>query len=225
MTSFKDELTRVLAIKDEKACAAAFENFCQANAGELPHPGEDTLFDKAMWAASAHLTLSAADQAIVKRVTGRLLGRTVDVVDTAVLKLKDLVGSGKEAAVTAWQDMLASMAWQQMVPAGAMRGVGTQMVSLGTIQKELASANIQLNLGWVVDEDQLRILLQAKDAEQNAIPNVEVRIMEADRGAVWSRKTNEDGSMVAPSVAVEPGKYQIQVHFMDEVAETPFFVI
>lgn len=225
MTSFKEDLTRVLAIEDDKACAEAFEKFCQSYAGELPHPGEDTLFDKAMWAASSHMVLSPADEAIVSRVTERLMGKTADVVETAILKLKDLVGSGKEAAVATWQDMLSAMAWQQMVPAGAMRGVGTQMVSLGTIQKELANANIQLNLGWVVNEDQLRILLQAKDADQNALPDVELRINEAEQGTVWSRKTNEDGAMVAPSVSVKPGKYKIQIHFMDEVAETPFFVI
>jgi hypothetical protein len=119
--------------------------------------------------------------------------------------------------------MLATMSWQQMVPAGAMRGVGTQLVSLGTFQKNVDDVNIQVNLGWHVDKDQLRVLAQAKGADQEAMSNVEVRITEAEGDVVFSRKTNEDGSVVAPSVPVKPGQYKIQVLWLDSMIETPFF--
>ncbi len=99
------------------------------------------------------------------------------------------------------------------------------MVSLGTFQKQLADANIQLNLGWLVDQDHLRILLQARNSEQQALPDVELRVNEVKQGTVFSRKTNQDGAVVAPDVQVGPGQYQIQVIWMDEIAETPFFVI
>ena len=55
------------------------------------------MFDKAMWAASKFTTLSKKDEAILKRVTGRLVQESVlkPVVakaESAVLALKDLVG-------------------------------------------------------------------------------------------------------------------------------------
>ena len=78
-------------------------------------------------------------------------------------------------------------------------------------------------MGWLVDDDNLRLLLQAKDKDQNAIPEVEIKIFESDRGVVFARKTNQDGAMVAPSVKVGPGQYQIQVFYDDKVLETPFF--
>jgi hypothetical protein len=225
MNTLKQKLATVLAISDERECAESFEKFCTENFNELPLPGEDSLFDKAMWAASKFTTLSKSDEAIVKRVTDKLIGQQVDVAKETVLKLKDLVGATKEAAINTWQDMLAAMSWQQMVPAGALRGVGTQLVSLGTFQKQVEDANIQVNLGWLVDKDQLRILVQAKDDSDNAIKDVEMRITEAERGVVFSRKTNQDGSVVAPSVQVGPGQYQIQVIYIDKVVETPFFRI
>lgn len=225
MTTLKQELAKILSMKDESACARAFETFCKKHAGQLPLPGEDTMFDKAMWAASQYMSLSNKDEAIVKRVTQRLLGEEVDVVKAAALKLKDLVGATREAAISTWQEMLSAMAWQQMVPAGALRGVGAQIVSLGTFQKQLADANIQVNLGWLVDHDQLRILLQAKDQKNEALPEVELRIKESERGIVFSRRTNEDGTVVAPSVKVGPGQYQIEVVWNDQIAETPYFVI
>lgn len=225
MNTLKQKLATVLAISDERECAESFEKFCTENFNELPLPGEDNLFDKAMWAASKFTTLSKSDEAIVKRVTDKLIGQQVDVAKETVLKLKDLVGATKEAAINTWQDMLAAMSWQQMVPAGALRGVGTQLVSLGTFQKQVEDANIQVNLGWLVDKDQLRILVQAKDDSDNAIKDVEMRITEAERGVVFSRKTNQDGSVVAPSVQVGPGQYQIQVIYIDKVVETPFFRI
>jgi hypothetical protein len=52
-----------------------------------------------------------------------------------------------------------------------------------------------------------------------------MRITECERGVVFSRKTNQDGSVVAPQVQVGPGQYQIQVIFMDKTVETPFFKI
>ncbi len=225
MNTLNEKLDKVLSISDEKKCAESFEKFCAENFNDLPLPGENTKFDGAMWAASQFRALSKTDEAIIKRVTDKLLGEQVDVVKEVVVKLRDMVGSTKEAAINTWQDMLAAMAWQQMVPAGALRGVGAQLVGLGTFQKTIDDANIQINLGWHVDTDQLRILLQAKDNDENALPNVEMRINEVDRGVVFSRKTNEDGSVVAPSVKVGPGQYQIQVFFDDKVVETPFFRI
>src|SRR5438046_218934 len=151
MKTLKDELVKVLNQKDEASIAKAFEKFCRAHADSLPLPGEDPQFDKAMWAATEFTSLSKKDETILNRVTKRILGEEVDVVAQTVLKLKDLVGNTKEAAIATWQDMLAAMAWQQMVPAGALRGVGTQVVSLGTFEKQLADANVQVNLGWMVD--------------------------------------------------------------------------
>lgn len=233
MNTLQDKLAKILSIKDERVCAETFESFCQEHADVLPMPGENSTFDKAMWAASKHTSLSKKDEAILKRVTGRLIAESKESVvkpvmaaaQSTVLKLKDLVGGTKEAAIGTWQDMLAAMQWQQMVPAGAMRGVGTQLVSLGTFQKQIEDATVQVNLGWLVDKDQLRVLLQAKDKEENALADVEVRVTEMERGVVFSRKTNEDGSVVAPSVQVGPGQYQIQVIWLDKVVETPFFKI
>ncbi|HEY9676676.1 MAG TPA: hypothetical protein V6C76_01645 [Drouetiella sp.] len=225
MNTLNEKLDKVLSIGDERECAESFEKFCAENFNDLPLPGENSKFDGAMWNASQFHALSKTDEAIIKRVTDKLLGEQVDVAKVAVMKLKDMVGSTKEAAINTWQDMLAAMAWQQMVPAGALRGVGAQLVGMGTFQKTVDDANFQINLGWHVDTDQLRILLQAKDGEENALSNVEMRITEADRGVVFSRKTNEDGSVVAPSVKVGPGQYQIQVFWSDKVIETPFFRI
>jgi hypothetical protein len=226
MKTLKDELAKVLNAKDDAAAAEAFQKFCQKFGGTMPLPGEDSLFDQIMWAASEYATLSKKDEAILNRVTGRLLGeQKVDVVAANVLRLKDLIGQGKETAINTWQEMLASMQWNQMVPAGALRGVGTQMVSLGTFQKQLADANIQVNIGWLVDKEHLRVLLQAKDGQEHAMSNVELRIKEADRGVVFSRMTNEDGAVVAPNVHVGPGKYQIEVISGENVATTPYFVV
>lgn len=225
MKTLKDELAKVLSAKDETSAADAFQKFCQKHAGCLPFPGEDSQFDQIMWAASEYATLSPKDENILKRVTGRMLGEEQDPVAAGVLRLKDLIGQGKETAINAWQDMLAAMSWQQMVPAGALRGVGTQMVSLGTFQQQLDSANIQVNIGWLVDKEHLRVLLQAKDITEQAMSNVELRIKEETRGVVFTRMTNEDGAVVAPNVHVGPGKYQIEVICGDKRAQTPYFVV
>lgn len=225
MSTLKKELAKILAIKDDSVCREAFERFCLKHKDELPLPGEDTLFDKVVWAASQFMPISGKDEDLVKKVTARLLGEQANVIAQGAVKLKDLMGSAKEAAIAAWQDMLLGLHWQQMVPAGALRGVDTQMISLGTFQRQLSQANIKLNLGWIVDEDELRILLQAKDQKDEALSDVELRIKEADRGVVFSRKTNQDGTVVAPCVKVGPGKYQLEVEWGSEIAETPYFVI
>ena len=178
-----------------------------------------------MWNASSFTTLSANDQSILEKVTGKLLGETRNAAEKTVVALKDLVTASREAAIQTWQDTLASMQWNQLVPAGATRGVGSQLVSLGTFEKQMEDIKIQINLGYLVDKDQLRILLQAKDSEENAREDVEIRVNESARGTVFSRKTNQDGSMVAPSIPVGPGEYQIQVLWTDQVIETPFFRI
>jgi len=220
-----DELKKILEGKDEGAIADGIRNFFQEHGDSLPLPGEDTALDRAMWAASEYIELSDKDESILSRVTLRMLGEASDPVASAVLKLRDFVGSGRDAAVRTWQDMLGTMAWQQMVPAGALRGVGTRMVSLGTFQQDLSGANIQVNLGWMVDQDQFRILLNAKDSNGDAMPDVELRVKEQDRGVVFSRKTNQDGSVVAPAVKVGPGSYQIEILVGDKSAQTPYFVL
>jgi hypothetical protein len=236
MKSIKDELAKVLQNKDEAELSAAFQNFCRRHAGSLPLPGEDPSFDRAMWAAAEYMSLSKTDESIVDRVSGRLLKQvgTAAAASTAtagaavsesVIVLKELLGAGREAVIAAWQDMLAAMSWQQLVPAGAFRGVGTQMVSLGTLQSQLDEATVQVNIGYLVDKDQLRLLVQAKDAGQEGLANVELRIRECERGVVFSRKTNQDGAVVAPSVPMAPGKYQIEIAYRDEVTSTPYFVV
>lgn len=220
-----EELKKILEGNDEGAIAEGIRNFFQRHGDSLPLPGEDTALDRAMWVASEYVQLSEKDESILSKVTLRLLGEAADPVATTVLKLRDLVGTGRETAVRTWQEMLASMSWQQMVPAGALRGVGTRMVSLGTFQQDLSGANIQVNLGWMVDQDQFRILLNAKDNRGEAMPNVELRVKEQEKGVVFTRKTNQDGSVVAPAVKVGPGSYLIEILVGDEVAQTPYFVL
>jgi hypothetical protein len=224
MKSLKEELAKVAALKSETAAAEAFFKFCTKHKSALPLPGEDPDFDKAMWAASEFSTASNKDAGLLKKVVTRLL-RETEASTAPLLKLRDLVGQGKEAAINAWQDMLGAMAWQQMVPAGALRGVGTQMVSLGTIAKDVGDANVQINIGWMVDKDQLRVLLQAKDCQDAALSDVELRIKEADGGVILSRVTNEDGTVVAPNVKVGPGRYCIEVVHGKSTAETPYFEV
>ncbi|MBK8220066.1 MAG: carboxypeptidase regulatory-like domain-containing protein [Candidatus Obscuribacter sp.] len=230
MTTLNDKLKQVLSIQDETECAKSFEKFCQENFHDLPLPGENSMFDRAMWMASQFLSLSKSDEEVVKRVTNRMeakLPREVSAldqaVDKAVFHLKDLLGQARETAIGTWQDMLSACAWQQMVPAGATRGVGSQLVSLGTFEKVEGDVRIQVNLGWMVDQNNLRLLLQAKDSEDNAIADVEVRVTESDKGLIYSSKTNQDGAVVAPAVKINPGQYQIQVFWSDKVVETPFF--
>lgn len=242
MTTLNDklaQLAKAMADGDESVSAQSFEKFCQENFQDLPLPGENKMFDQAMWTASQYATLSKGDQAIVKKVTGKMLeaidpvkvkiAETVSSVakagEKSVFALRDLVGNARNAAADVWQDLLAGQQWNQMVPAGATRGVGAQLVSLGTFERTVDDVRIQVNLGWLVDDNNLRVLLQAKDAEENAIPEVEVRITESDRGVVFSRMTNQDGAMVAPAVKVGPGQYQIQVFWADQIVETPFFRI
>lgn len=225
MTTLNDKLAKIIGMTDEKECAQAFEIFCKQHEEELPLPGENALFDKAMWNASQYMTLSRNDESILEKVTSKLIGETQSATEKSVLMLKDLIGSGKDAAINTWQDMLSGMQWNQMAPAGATRGVGSQMVSLGTFERQVEDTRIQVNLGWLVDKDQIRILLQAKDGEDNAMDDVELRVNESDKGTVFTRKTNQDGSMVAPAIPVGPGEYQIQVLWTDKVVETPYFRI
>lgn len=220
-----EELKKILEGSDEGVIANGVRNFFERYGDSLPLPGEDTAFDRAMWAASEYIELSAKDESILSRVTLKLLGEAADPVASTVLKLRDFIGTGRDAAVATWQDMLGAMAWQQMVPAGALRGVGSRLVSLGTFQQDLSGASIQVNLGWMVDQDQFRILLNAKDNKGEALSDVELRVREQDRGVVFSRKTNQDGSVVAPAVKVGPGQYQIEILVGDKVAQTPFFVL
>ena len=220
-----EELKKILDSKDDGAIAEGVRNFFQSHGDNLPLPGEDTAFDRAMWMASQYIELSPQDEKILNRVTLKLLGEAADPVASAALKLRDLIGAGRDTAVNAWQEMLGTMAWQQMVPAGALRGVGTRMVSLGTFQQDMSGATIQVNLGWMVDQDQFRILLNAKDNAGTALPDVELRVKEQERGVVFSKKTNQDGTVVAPSVKVGPGSYQIEILVGDSVAQTPFFVL
>lgn len=227
MKTAKDELAKILDSGNEDAIAEALQQFFSKYGDNLPLPGEDTAFDRTMWAASQYIRLSSKDEQILSRVTLKLLGERSEqgAADSAILRLRDLVGAGREAAVQTWQDMLAAMAWQQLVPAGALRGVSSRMVSLGTFQQDLDGSNIQVNLGWAVDEDQFRILLNAKDSSGLAMPNVELRVREQSAGVVYSRTTNQDGAIVAPSIKVGPGSYQIEVLVGDKVAHTPFFVL
>lgn len=220
-----EELKKILEAKDENAIVEGVKTFFSKYGDNLPLPGEDSAFDRVMWAASEYIELSPKDENMLSRVTMKLLAAHPDMATSTLLKLRDLVGSGREAAVSTWQDMLASMSWQQMVPAGALRGVGTRMVSLGSFQQDLGDTNVQVNLGWLVDQDQFRILLNAKDNTGDAIPDVELRVKESERGVVFTRKTNQDGTVVAPAVKVGPGCYQIEILVGDKVAQTPFFVL
>ncbi len=220
-----EELKKILEGNDEVSIAHDVQSFFQRHGDNLPLPGEDTSFDRAMWKASQFIELSPKDESILSRITLRLLGEASDPVASTVLKLRDLVGAGRDAAVSTWQDMLATMAWQQMVPAGALRGVGSRMISLGTFQQELDGANLQVNLGWMVDQDQFRILLNAKDQAGAAMPDVELRVKEQSGDVVFTRKTNQDGTVVAPNVKVGPGYYQIEILVGDKIAQTPYFVL
>lgn len=246
MTTLNEKLKKLLSIEDETLLARSFEVFCRENFQELPLPGENRQFDEAIWAASQFLPLSAGDRKIAEKVTNRLIEqlKSVEVHSTqagsseagnvtlkpsllkeTVFAIKDLVSQSKEAAIETWQNLLTCYSWQQMEPAGATRGLSSRLVSLGTFGQTVNEIKIQVNLGWLVDENNLRLLLQAKDQEENAVANVEVKLFEQERGEIFSRKTNQDGAMVAPSVRVEPGQYQIQVFMADKIMETPFFKI
>lgn len=220
--TLNNQLAQILAADDEAVCAKSFESFCRDNAADMPLPGANKNFDKAMWTASKFSKISKSDDTLLNRITAKMLTQFAEP-SAVELKLRDLVGSTKQIAIDTWQDLLAGMAWQQMVPAGAMRGVSTQMVSLGTIQRVVDDVTIQVNLGWHVDQDHLRLLMQAKGKEQEAMQDVEIRVTESEGDVVFSRRTNEDGSVVAPNVAVKPGQYKIQVLWSDNVIETPFF--
>ncbi len=178
-----EELKKILECKDEGAIADGIMDFFQRHCDSLPLPGEDTALDRAMWAASEYIQLASRDESILSQVTLRLLGEAADPVASTVLNLRDLVGTGRDSAIRAWQDMLAAMAWQQMVPAGALRGAGTRMVSLGAFQQDMDGTNIQVSLGWMVDHDQFRILLNAKNNKGEAIPDVELRVKEQENSA------------------------------------------
>ena len=222
--TLNQQLAQLLAVGDEAECAKSFESFLRDNASDMPNPGENKQLDKALWTSSKFSKLSKSDDRILSRVTSRMLEQLAATeTNAAVLQLKELVGSTKQAAIDTWQDLLAAMSWQQMVPAGAMRGASTQMVSIGTIQRVVDDVTIQVNLGWHVDQDHLRLLVQAKGKEQEAMKDVEIRVTESEAGIVFSRSTNEDGAVVAPNVAIKPGQYKIQVLWSDNVIETPFF--
>ena len=77
MTTLNDKLAKIIGMTDEKECAQAFEIFCKQHEEELPLPGENALFDKAMWNASQYMTLSKNDESILERVTSKLIGETV----------------------------------------------------------------------------------------------------------------------------------------------------
>lgn len=225
MKTLNEELAKITAEADEAKAANLFEKFCQKYGDMLPLPGQDAGFDMAMWQASEHVRLGKNDQSIVDKIKERLLAGVAEPQKAFVLSLKELVGAGKQAAIDAWQETLAAMSWQQLAPAGAMRGVGTQLVSLGTFGKEVGGANVQVNIGWLVDQDNLRLLVQAKDAADGALSDVELRVCEHTRGVVFSRKTNQDGAVVAPSVPVGPGLYHLQIVYAGQTAETPVFAV
>ena len=231
MNTLNEKLAKILGNahdkKSDEVVAMSFAAFCKEHANELPLPGENKQFDKAMWTASQFTKLSKRDEDLVARVTAKLsmtaLETVAKSVNDSVLNLRDLVGSAKQSAIDTWQDMLATMSWQQMVPAGAMRGVGAQLVSLGTYQTQVGDANVQFNMGWHVDKNELRLLVQAKDAQSEALSDVEIRVTNIDGSCAFSRCTNEDGAVVAPSVPVAPGQYKIEIFWADGVVITPFF--
>jgi len=220
--TLNQQLAQVLAKSDEAECAKSFEVFCQEQASKMPLPGENKDFDKAMWTASQYMSLSKGDERLLNRLTTKLLDQIAEPGEVEI-KLRDLIGSTKQAALQTWQELLASMSWQQMVPAVAMRGTSTQMVSLGTVQRVVDDMTIQVNMGWHVEQEHLRLLVQTKGKEQAAVQDVEIRVTESQGDVVFSRRTNEDGTVVAPNVVIKSGQYKIQVLWLDNVIETPFF--
>ncbi|MBX9878411.1 MAG: hypothetical protein K2Y22_08120 [Candidatus Obscuribacterales bacterium] len=221
----KTELKQILDIKEEDVCVKALADFCQRHSDKLPLPGENSQFDELMWKVSEHINLGKEDKATVKRVTERLIaGLAQSGVDIA-LKFRELVGAGKEMALSAWQDALFSLSWQQLQPVAITRSAGKQMVSLGTIERQLGDAHVELNLGWLVEEDSLRILMQATDEKSSGLQDLELRVKEMDRGVVFIEKTDTDGSLVASRVEVGPGNYRIEIGWKDLVAVTPYFSI
>jgi hypothetical protein len=231
MKSLNEKLAQLLATADQEKCAELFQDFCREHESTMPLPGENSDFDKAMWTASAFTKLSNADLGIVDRVANNIINRLAQPTkqtqasQTPGIRLKDLVGATKSAAFETWQELLKATSWQQLIPVGAMRGAGTQILSLGTIQQEVGDVTIQINLGWHVEQEHLRLLMQAKDKQCEAMPDVEVRIAEPAGHVVFSRLTNEDGAVVAPDVAVKPGSYKIQVLWSDNLIETPVFSV
>ncbi|MBX9770344.1 MAG: hypothetical protein K2X29_03180 [Candidatus Obscuribacterales bacterium] len=221
----KTELKQILDIKEEDACVEALADFCQRHSDKLPLPGENSQFDDLMWKVSEYVQLGKEDKAVVKRVTERLIsGLAQSGVDVA-LKFRELIGTGKEMALSVWQEALHSLSWQQLQPVAITRSAGKQIVSLGTIERQLGDAHVELNLGWLVDDDSLRILMQARDEKSSGLQDLELRVKEMNRGVVFIERTDSDGSLVASSVEVGPGSYRIEIGWKDLVAVTPYFVI
>lgn len=221
----KTELRQILDIKEEDACVEALADFCQRHSDKLPLPGENSQFDDLMWKVSEYVQLDKNDNAVVKRVTERLIsGLAQSGVDVA-LKFRELIGTGKEMALSVWQEALHSLSWQQLQPVAITRSAGKQIVSLGTIERQLGDAHVELNLGWLVDDDSLRILMQARDEKSSGLQDLELRVKEMNRGVVFIERTDSDGSLVASSVEVGPGSYRIEIGWKDLVAVTPYFVI
>jgi hypothetical protein len=108
MNTLNEKLAQILANGDEADCAKSFETFCREHAGELPLPGVNPQFDKAMWTASKFAKMTKIDERILNRVTGKMLEQIAEP-GAIELKLRDLVGSTKQAAIDTWQDLLAGM--------------------------------------------------------------------------------------------------------------------
>ncbi len=215
MKTWEKELFKIMALEDKESMTELLKQFLHKY--ELPLPGENSSLDKAMWAASQFTQLSTSDRNLLKQVTEKLMKQEV------VFQLADLTSKTRQATLLLWQEMLAALSWHQLVPAGAMRGAG--MLSLGTYEQQLDDASIKLNLGWIANQSKIRLLLQAQDQKHTALPEVELKVQESASGMVFASKTNQDGTLVVPGLAVNPGKYQIEVAWKNKIAKTPYFEV
>jgi hypothetical protein len=216
MNDLAQELKRLLESGDNEGLLALLTR----SEASLPLPGQDQLLDRAMWQASQFVELSAQDKASCQKVSQRLLSGFEQAIS-----LKELAGQGKQAALSLWQDMLGALSWQALQPVEMLRSGGTQMLSLGTIEGSCADAKVQLNLGFNTANNNLKLLVLAKDESNAAVPGVECSLLNLDQGVVFLKQTNEDGSIVAPQIALSPGNYQIELSFSGSTVITPVFSV
>lgn len=143
----------------------------------------------------------------------------------AVIKLSDLVSEAREAAMTAWREAVAGMQWQ-MAPVPVTRSVSSaDVISLGTMEKNVEKTRVKLNIGFHSHNDLLKIMVQVQDENRNPVAGVEVVLKEVERGIVLSIKTDEDGNVLNNAIKLDDGQYQVQVMCNDQIVETPIFKV
>lgn len=220
----KKQLEKISQINDQERCADALADFFKANCELLPPPGKSHEFDLAMWQASEYMSLSTSEQDAVSRVTSKLLAKKEDA---EVIDFRKLTSQAMKEILGQWEKLVGEFSWNPSPAlAFATRAVSAHpTISLGTYKSNLADIDLQINLGWIVDKSQLKVIMQALGSDSQAVSNVEFMVRDQDNVIVYSRKTNDDGAVVAPEIKLPSGQYQIEISFEQQVLKMPKFQI